>query len=208
MSNINLIPWREELRKRQDKAYITWLAIVALVACFFGFGLYVFVQNLIENQNSRNEFLTVKIKELDVKIEKINSLKNDIENMKRRMETIKNLQESRNQVVHLLNDLPTLVSSGIYLDKVTLGNFKVDVQGATEAHLRVVSMIRAIEASTWLTNPIIKDIVAEGSKGNSNSVVAAAAKQFGLNLNDFNMSFSVPGTVEAKKSNESKRGRR
>jgi Tfp pilus assembly protein PilN len=94
----------------------------------------------------------------------------------------------------------------VYLDKVSLSNGKVAVTGATEAHLRVVAMIRAIEASTWLKNPVIKDIVAD--TGNGNSVVSAAAKQFGLNLSDFNMSFDVPYSQEQEQEKTTRRGRR
>jgi Tfp pilus assembly protein PilN len=108
-------------------------------------------------------------------------------------------------VVHLLNDLPTIVSSGIYLDKVAFKDGRVNVSGATEAHLRVVTMIRAIEASTWLKNPVIKDIVATR---NSNSVVAAAAAKFGLNLNNFDMSFMVPYSKEQTEVTNKTRGRR
>ena len=86
------------------------------------------------------------------------------------------------------------------------GNGKVAVAGATEAHLRVVAMIRAIEASTWLKNPVIKDIVADAGRGNS--VVSAAAKQFGLNLSDFNMSFDVPYSQEQEQNKTTRRGRR
>jgi len=71
--------------------------------------------------------------------------------------------------------------------------------------LRVVAMIRAIEASTWLKNPVIKNIVAE--KG-SNSIVSQAARAFGLNLSDFDMSFDVPYSVEQEQTNVTRRGRR
>ena len=160
----------------------------------------------LQHQQSRIDRLNQEIVKLDAKLETISGLKAEIDSMKKRMDTITRLQESRNQAVHLLNDLPTFVGSGVYLDKVSLNNGKVAVAGATEAHLRVVAMIRAIEASTWLKNPVIKNIVADAGRGNS--VVSAAAKQFGLNLSDFNMSFDVPYTQEQEQSKTTRRGRR
>lgn len=205
MSNINLLPWREELKSRRDKSFIVQLAVVVIIGILIACGGYFAVEQMISNQEERNAYLTAEIKKLDDKISKISTLKQDIQNMLRRMDTINRLQESRNQVVHLLNDLPTFVSSGIYLDRVSFGNGQVQVNGATEAHLRVVSMIRAIEASPWLKNPVIKDIV---SGRNSNSVVAAAAAKFGLNLNNFDLSFSVPFSQEQNKVDAKNRGRR
>jgi type IV pilus assembly protein PilN len=205
MSNINLLPWREVLKARKDRSFYTNMLIVLIVATIIGACAYVGVLQMVERQKERNNYLTTEIKKLDDKISKISSLKADIQSMLQRMDTINRLQESRNQVVHLLNDLPSFVSSGIYLDKVAFKDGMVNVTGATEAHLRVVSMIRAIEASPWLKNPVIKDIV---SQRNSNSVVAAAAAKFGLNLNNFDLSFSVPYSKEQTEVSAKNRGRR
>ena len=191
MSNINLLPWREELQRRRNSNFYMSAGIA---------------DQLVQHEQSRIDRLNQEIVKLDAKLETINGLKGEIDSMKQRMDTITRLQESRNQAVHLLNDLPTFVGSGVYLDKVSLSNGKVAVAGATEAHLRVVAMIRAIEASTWLKNPVIKDIVADAGRGNS--VVSAAAKQFGLNLSDFNMSFDVPYSQEQEQNKTTRRGRR
>ena len=180
--------------------------IAFVIAALIGAVAWWYADQLVQQEQSRIDRLNQEIVKLDAKLETINGLKAEIDSMKQRMDTITRLQESRNQAVHLLNDLPTFVGSGVYLDKVSLSNGKVAVTGATEAHLRVVAMIRAIEASTWLKNPVIKDIVAD--TGNGNSVVSAAAKQFGLNLSDFNMSFDVPYSQEQEKEKTTRRGRR
>jgi type IV pilus assembly protein PilN len=206
MSNINLLPWREELQRRRNSSFYMSAGIAFVIAALIGAVAWWYADQLVQQEQSRIDRLNQEIVKLDAKLETINGLKAEIDSMKQRMDTITRLQESRNQAVHLLNDLPTFVGSGVYLDKVSLNNGKVAVAGATEAHLRVVAMIRAIEASTWLKNPVIKDIVADAGRGNS--VVSAAAKQFGLNLSDFNMSFDVPYTQEQEQSKTTRRGRR
>ena len=206
MSNINLLPWREELQRRRNSSFYMSAGIAFVIAALIGAVAWWYADQLVQQEQSRIDRLNQEIVKLDAKLETINGLKAEIDSMKQRMDTITRLQESRNQAVHLLNDLPTFVGSGVYLDKVSLSNGKVAVTGATEAHLRVVAMIRAIEASTWLKNPVIKDIVAD--TGNGNSVVSAAAKQFGLNLSDFNMSFDVPYSQEQEKEKTTRRGRR
>ena len=206
MSNINLLPWREELQRRRNSSFYMSAGIAFVIAALIGAVAWWYADQLVQQEQSRIDRPNQEIVKLDAKLETINGLKAEIDSMKQRMDTITRLQESRNQAVHLLNDLPTFVGSGVYLDKVSLSNGKVAVTGATEAHLRVVAMIRAIEASTWLKNPVIKDIVAD--TGNGNSVVSAAAKQFGLNLSDFNMSFDVPYSQEQEQEKTTRRGRR
>ena len=206
MSNINLLPWREELQRRRNSSFYMSAGIAFVIAALIGAVGWWYADQLVQHEQSRIDRLNQEIVKLDAKLETINGLKGEIDSMKQRMDTITRLQESRNQAVHLLNDLPTFVGSGVYLDKVSLSTGKVAVAGATEAHLRVVAMIRAIEASTWLKNPVIKDIVADAGRGNS--VVSAAAKQFGLNLSDFNMSFDVPYSQEQEQNKTTRRGRR
>jgi len=206
MSNINLLPWREELQRRRNSSFYMSAGIAFVIAALIGAVAWWYADQLVQQEQSRIDRLNQEIVKLDAKLETINGLKAEIDSMKQRMDTITRLQESRNQAVHLLNDLPTFVGSGVYLDKVSLSNGKVAVAGATEAHLRVVAMIRAIEASTWLKNPVIKDIVADAGRGDS--VVSAAAKQFGLNLSDFNMSFDVPYSQEQEQDKTTRRGRR
>lgn len=205
MSTINLIPWREELKAQKDKRFYFNLFVASCIAVALGVAAWFAGDQVVKGQQERNTFLKEEISKLDKKIVEITKLKEEIANMLKRMDTINRLQESRNHVVHLLNDLPSFVSSGIYLDKIAFKNGVVAVNGATEAHLRVVSMIRAIEASPWLKDPVIKDIK---SATNTNSVVATAAKKFGLNLNNFDMSFKVPFTKEQTASNNKNRGSR
>lgn len=207
MSNINLLPWREVLQNRRNQSFYMTLGIAFVIAALIGAVMYWYAEQEVSYEEQKIQRLKDEIVKLDAKLETINGLKTEIENMKKRMDTITRLQESRNQAVHLLNDLPTFVGSGVYLDKVNLSNGKVAVSGATEAHLRVVSMIRAIEASTWLKNPVIKDIVAENGRS-GNTVVGQAASKFGLNLSDFNMTFDVPYAQEQEAQKSVKRSRR
>ena len=205
MSNINLLPWREELQRRRNATFYMALAIAFVVAALIGSVGYWYVQQLVDNQQTRISRLNEEIKKLDVKLATIDGLKAEIDSMKRRMDAITRLQESRNQAVHLLNDLPTFVGSGVYLDKVSLNNGKVSVQGATEAHLRVVAMIRAIEASTWLKNPVIKNIVAENG---SNSIIRHATRALAINIIVYEMSFHFPYSVLQKQSHVTRCERR
>ena len=73
---------------------------------------------------------------------------------------IDRLQQSRNQAVHLYNDLPALVTTGVYLDSLAVKAGQVDVVGRTEAHSRVASMVRLIDKSGWLGQTSISSIFA------------------------------------------------
>ena len=125
MSNINLLPWREELQRRRNSSFYMSAGIAFVIAALIGAVAWWYADQLVQQEQSRIDRLNQEIVKLDAKLETINGLKAEIDSMKQRMDTITRLQESRNQAVHLLNDLPTFVGSGVYLDKVSLSNGKV-----------------------------------------------------------------------------------
>ena len=65
MAQINLLPWREERRQELKKEFIVTVGLVLAL----GVGLILLgdrvVDNQIENQKSRNQYLTENIKVLD-----------------------------------------------------------------------------------------------------------------------------------------------
>ena len=79
--------------------------------------------------------------------------------------------------MHLYNDLPSLVTNGVYLDSLALQNGQVDVVGKTEAHSRVANMMRMIDKSGWLGQTSISSIFVSSDKT--------------LALSEFSMMFKV-----------------
>ena len=74
MAHINLLPWREELRKQQRSEYLTILGITAAVAAAVWGGVHLQYNEMISYQNSRNDYLTTQIQGLDRKIAEIREL--------------------------------------------------------------------------------------------------------------------------------------
>ncbi len=75
MSGINLLPWRDEIRRIRDRrmvvsAFAIWLLCAGVV--FAGFS---FLKAEQSNQKSRNDYLTVEIRKLDKKIKEIQKLR-------------------------------------------------------------------------------------------------------------------------------------
>ena len=88
MAKINLLPWREALRKeRQQQFYSTLGAFVVITLCVWG--VYHFYNTLrVDYQESRNQFLNVEITKLDKKIKEIKQLQKEKERLKARIEAV------------------------------------------------------------------------------------------------------------------------
>ena len=74
MARLNLLPWREELRKEREKEFYIMLATAAVLAVALWGAIHYYHTLLIDRQNARNAFLEQEITKLDKKIEEIRQL--------------------------------------------------------------------------------------------------------------------------------------
>ena len=68
---VNLLPHREERRKRRKAAYFAGLGVAAVIGLAIVGGWYLVLQQLTSSQQDRNAVLDGEIKKLEVQIKDI-----------------------------------------------------------------------------------------------------------------------------------------
>jgi type IV pilus assembly protein PilN len=151
---INLLPHREERRRRRKLAFFAGLGMAAVAGLAVVGGWYAIVQQLTSNQIQRNDFLGAEIKKLDVQIKDIATLKAEIGSLKARQRAVEDLQIDRNVPVHLLNELVRQVPEGIYITSVKEDSQNLTVTGIAQTQERVSEFLRnTAYNSEWLVRP-------------------------------------------------------
>ena len=164
MSNINLLPWRDDLKKKKKLQFFVVLLLSSLVVLGLSYAGKLYVDSLIAAQQQRNQFLQTQTIVLDRRIAEINQIKKEKAELERRIKLIQELEEKRNYATHLFNTLVDVVPAGIYLNNVAFANKQVDVKGLSEANNRLAKMMRNIDGSGWLGDSYISSIVSGPSK--------------------------------------------
>jgi type IV pilus assembly protein PilN len=159
-ARINLLPHRAERRKRARQHFITVSAGTFLVGAALAGLVYQFYARQIEVQNDRNTFLANEIKKLDKDIADINELKNQIQALLARKTIIEQLQADRAQTVHLLEQMVKQMPEGVYLKSMKQAGAKVHIVGYAQSNARVSTLMRNIEASPWLDEPLLVEVKA------------------------------------------------
>ena len=166
MIMINLLPHREERRKRRKVAYYAGLGVAALVGVAIVGVWYLVVEQLVSGQQQRNAFLQAEIAKLDVQIKDIASLKAEIASLKARQKAVEDLQIDRNVPVHVLNDLVRQVPEGIYVTSVKQDGQNLSVAGIAQTQERVSEFLRnTAYSSEWLVKPELVESKADGPSG-------------------------------------------
>lgn len=172
MARINLLPWRAELRKQQQKDFAAAIMLgLALTAAIF---LLVrsHIASEIEYQGQRNQFLQSEIAVLDGKIKEIQNLEAQKKKLLAKMEVIQQLQSSRPEIVHLFDEIARTVPEGVFLNDLTQSDKNLTINGFAQSNARVSAYMRSIEASPWLKDPVLtiiesRDPGKDSKKGKS-----------------------------------------
>ncbi len=191
MAHINLLPWRETLRKQRQQEFGIAAGVAALFAGLIMVLVHMQVEAMIQYQQQRNNLLQQEIKVMDQKIKEIEKLEKTKEQLLARMNIIQRLQQSRPLVVRLFDEMVKTTPDGVIITSLKQAGNKITVQGNADSNTRVSALMRNVEASEWLEIPNLEIISGKGgSKGGSNSA------------NQFTLHFALKGEEQEEKDNK------
>lgn len=159
--NINLLPWREELKEQQKREFFSMLGLAVIAASGLMLLIHIAIGRQITMQNEDNNYLKNEIKILDQQIEEIKSLDKEKKQLLAKMEVIQELQASRPEAVRLFDGVVRLIPPGLYLTSLSRTGERIQIDGKAESNTRVSTLMRNIEASKLLADPILSLIQAD-----------------------------------------------
>jgi type IV pilus assembly protein PilN len=181
MPRINLLPWREEERRRRQRefgvaaagAVIASIAVVMLTMLAYS--------QMISTQQSRNQRLNDEIVELNKSIEEIDGLERQKERLLARMEIIEQLQKSRPEVVHLFDEVARKLPEGVYLTGLKQTGARIEVRGNAQSSTRVSALMRQVDSSEWMTDPQVERVETKQSGASRQAEFVVYVQQVSAN---------------------------
>lgn len=158
---INLLPHREMRRERRKKDFIaaTVLTIAGAAALAFLVGLVI--DQHIDAQRARNDFISAENLKLDARIKEIATLRGEIDALRARQQAVESLQSNRTIPVHLLDELVGQVPEGTVLKSLSQDKGKVTLVGLAQSNERISGLLRNLaRESPWLARPELLEIKA------------------------------------------------
>ncbi len=185
---INLLPHREEKRRRRKQAFFAGLGAAAVLGVVIAGAWLLALQHLTAQQLARNAFLSAEIAKLDTQIKDIASLRSEIEALKARQRAVEDLQTNRNVPVYLLNEIARQTPEGVYLKSIKQTGKVVAISGIAQTNERVSEFLRNTQhSSPWLERPELVEIKAAAQSAASSREAARDQRR----LYDFAMRVSL-----------------
>jgi type IV pilus assembly protein PilN len=180
MIRINLLPHREEKRKRRQQQFGLLSAIAGLAGLVVAAGVWVFLDQQVTQQQANVSYMKAEIDKLDKQIEEIRKIREETASLLAKKQVVEGLQSNRSEPVQLLDQLLRQLPEGVYLKSIKQSGPKVNILGYAQSNARVSTLMRNLGASPYLENPELVEIKA-----------VPAPDKSGNRVNEFNMNISI-----------------
>ncbi len=155
---INLLPWREEVRARRSKRFATAIVLSALVGLGVGYGMTWYLDQRLDAQQQRQQLISARTAELDRDIRAVSQYEEQIASLKRQIEVFEQLQIGRPQTVHVFNALVDSLEEGVYYSSLSRQGDQLRLTGLAEDNGRVSEQLRQLEASPVFDVPVLSEV--------------------------------------------------
>lgn len=147
---VNLLPHREEARKRRKQTFNVHLALAALAGLVLGLLAWMYYGQLISAQEDANRFIKAENTKLDEKIKEVENVEAEIKALRDRQNAVETLQQQRNDPVKLFNEMTGKMPDGVYLVSIDQKGDVVNLQGVAQSNERVSEYLRNLKDSELL----------------------------------------------------------
>ncbi len=171
MAKINLLPWREELRKKRQKDFLIAMGAGVGLTCVLFAMVYMHIESLKDYQNQRNQRISDEITKVEKNISEIKDIEEKKLKLNEKIKLIQDLQESRPKIVQLFDELRKITPVGIYLTSLKQQGREITVTGKSLSNAQVSQYMKGIEISVSFMEPTLKFVkkdVKNAAKDDSN----------------------------------------
>jgi len=180
MIRINLLPHREEKRKRRQQQFGVLAGFAAILGAAVVGVVYLYLDNQVSQQRANVAYMKSEIDKLDKQIEEIRKIREETASLLAKKRVVEGLQANRSEPVQLLDQLLRQLPEGVYLRSIHQTGAKVNLTGYAQSNARVSTLMRNLGASPYLENPELVEIKA-----------VPAPDKSGNRVNEFNMNISI-----------------
>ena len=161
---INLLPWRENLRKKRRLQFIIILLISLILTIVIILIWHLFLASKIKAQKLDNQYIKQQIAALQPKFLYLLKLQQQKQQLLKQSEDIKILQKQDQKTIYLFKELANVVPTGVHLTELNKKNNAITLIGEGDLHTDIVELVENINQSTWFKNPVLQEMQSPKNK--------------------------------------------
>lgn len=163
MVRINLLPWRQRRRERQQRVFLCQLVASLLVAVALVASAELYLHGLVEQQRRGNTLAERRNAELDGELAEIDTLNHRREEILARLRVLRGLWADRSTTVEILDQLAHGVVAGLHFVSLSRQDDTLIAHGTAQSNDRVAALMRNLRDSPRFAVPNLKNIGGDQS---------------------------------------------
>ena len=167
-TRINLLPWREERRKKRQQEFVGLLMLAAILGGLVWFVWQGAIKGSIDSQSIRNRHVEKQITELDQQIKEIDELERRRSELIERMKVIQALQGNRPTIVYVFDEMVRTLPDGVYFSSVKRQGDLYTITGVADSNNRISRLMRNLGDSVWFGEPTLISVTAVDNSSQAN----------------------------------------
>lgn len=173
MARINLLPWRQEVRERKNKEFLTLIVAVLLLSALAAFAAWSVFNTALDSQQQANEKIKQENTRLDKDLAKIDTLEQQRDDIIARMKIIQDLQGRRPIPVRIWDDIARLIPGQMYLTDMKREGDLITFTGQADNPMVISEFMRKLDASPWLENSAMVSVTQPNAVAYQSTAPAA-----------------------------------
>ncbi len=159
LTRINLLPYREEARKAKQKQFTKILILAGVIGVGISALGFLGLEQAVNNQESRNEYLNSEIANLDKKIAEVKKLNEEKDAFLTRKKKVEELQNQRFLAAQMLNNFNVLLPDGAYLTTLkSNGAHSYTLTGKATSDNKVAMFMKSLPSTGVFNFPELENI--------------------------------------------------
>lgn len=179
MTQINLLPWREQERERQKKQFIVISVAVALFALLLLFLLWSYLAYQLNDQSKANHLIVNNQQELELQLKQQQHVTKQAQQMTQHMRVMQGLQGQRPITARVIDELARLMPANVYVTKFSRHMDTLTIEGKAESSNAVAHLLVQLEASKWFQQASMQSFVANSEAQTVNTALAQVEEGYG-----------------------------
>lgn len=161
MTEINLLPWREELRIKKRKKFLAILVASGLSGLFAVVVVWSVLAYQLEDQEQANQLISSSNQHLEDKLSKIKGLEVQRNAVIERISLIQAVQGLRPVSVRLLDEFVRVTPANMYLVRISRVANQITIEGRADHPDTVAILLRRLKSSPWFKNAVMTSFEAK-----------------------------------------------
>ncbi|EKD45539.1 MAG: hypothetical protein ACD_69C00244G0002 [uncultured bacterium] len=163
MTQINLLPWREQARKNKKIRFGLTIAATLSLALFCTLIAHLYLQMLITMQQQRNAYLQTQLSQEQTILSMLNKKKQEQTTINSELHFIMSLRQENYQAIRLFDTLVRVIPEGISINKIARDGNNIVLLGKAQSNLQITLLMKNIAKTLVFKQPELTEITGRES---------------------------------------------